>query len=322
MNMGRPLVSILTPLYNAESYIEEVLSAVFNQTYSNIEHIVVDDGSTDASSERVECFMKEHPNAPVCFLRQENTGEAAAVNRAFESSSGTYVVVVNADDPPLEDLITLTVAMLESSPKTVAVYPDWHMIDAGGNCIKSIQTLDYSLDILVGDFWCIPGPGAMIRASALSGDRFRDPSYRFISDLEMWLRLSLRGPMQRCPVVLATRRSHASGATVAGRGRPISDEIERLYGEFFSRHDLLSDVRSLEKRARAMTLFERGTQKFFDHSIAGRRMVLSSLIILPWRRSSTVGRRRSLIVMLAVLGVPFSSWMLGLLRRFGVRGYV
>ena len=320
--MATPLVSVLTPLYNAEDYIGEVLSSISAQTYPEFEHIVVDDGSTDNSAEIVEHFIRSSSRGNVRLVRQVNAGEAAAVNRAFRASAGEYVVVVNADDPPMEDLLARTVGMLEASPEAVVVYPDWNVIDAGGYRIKTIRTLDYSLDRLVGDFCCLPGPGALIRVSALSGGPLRDPSYRYISDLEMWLRLSRKGQMRRCPVVLATWRSHTSGATAVGRGKPIADEIERLYLEFFSRSDLSSEVRSLERRARAMTLFERGTQKFFDHSIAGRRMILKSLILLPWRRPRTVGRRRRLIVTLAVLCVPFSSWMLDLLRRFGVRGYV
>ena len=236
--MTTPLVSVLTPMYNAEGYIGEVLASISAQTYPDLEHIVVDDGSTDRSAEIVERFIRSSDRRNIRLLRQTNAGEAAAVNRAFQDAKGEYVVVVNADDPPMKSLLALTVAMLESSPETVAVYPDWNMIDAGGLCIKSIQTLDYSLDRLVGDFCCLPGPGALIRSSALSDGRLRDPSYRYISDLEMWLRLSLKGQMRRCPFVLANWRSHASGATAVGRGRPIADELERLYVEFFARSDL------------------------------------------------------------------------------------
>src|SRR5262245_61591228 len=92
--MRPPLVSILIPCFNAERYIGETLESVFRQSWSSIEVIVVDDGSGDESAREIERFK----TAGVRLVRQENTGAAAARNRAYSESSGDFIQFLDADD--------------------------------------------------------------------------------------------------------------------------------------------------------------------------------------------------------------------------------
>ncbi|MCK5535948.1 MAG: glycosyltransferase family 2 protein [Bacteroidales bacterium] len=89
-----PLVSILIPLYNAEKYFSETMESLLNQTYPNIEIIIVDDGSTDNSYE----IAKKHESDNVIVIQQKNQGPGAARNKAFELSSGEYIQYLDADD--------------------------------------------------------------------------------------------------------------------------------------------------------------------------------------------------------------------------------
>lgn len=298
---------MLTPLYNAEGYIGEVLSAVAAQTYQEIEHIVIDDGSTDGSAEVVERFARSGSGARVALVCQANQGEAAAVNRALALSSGKYLVVVNADDPPLRDLVRATVEALESNPDAVVAYPDWVMIDSLGADIRKVRTLDYCQQALVADYVCIPGPGALIRRNALNDDVLRDPRYRFVSDYALWLRLSLAGPMIRCPEVLASWRRHDAGATATGRGVALAAEFRMVIEDFFSRNDLPEGVRRWERQARSMANYHAAIQKIYDSSVSGRRLMLRSLFTPFRRRSSYATYRRRPLVVLAVLLSPIGS---------------
>lgn len=307
MRVPLPLVSVLTPLYNAEAYIEEVLAAVRAQVYPEIEHIVVDDGSTDRSAELVERFVRSEPRARLMLVRQDNQGEAAAVNRALELSSGQYLVVVNADDPPLTDLVRSTVEVLESSPDAVVAYPDWVMIDASGAEIREVRTLEYSQQALVADYVCIPGPGALIRRAALEGDVLRDPRYRFVSDYALWLRLSLRGSMIRCPAVLASWRRHDAGATATGRGIALAAEFRMVIKDFFGQAELPPEVRQWERQARSMATYHAAIQKLYDPSVPGRRLMLRSLFTPFRRRSSYATYRRKPLVVLAVFLSPLGT---------------
>lgn len=90
------LISIIIPLYNKEKYIERTLLSAINQTYKNIEIIIVDDGSTDNSRLICERISNEHPN--IMILNQRNRGVAATRNRGIREAKGEYISFLDADD--------------------------------------------------------------------------------------------------------------------------------------------------------------------------------------------------------------------------------
>jgi glycosyltransferase involved in cell wall biosynthesis len=92
--MRRPLVSILIPLYNSEKYIAETIQSCLEQTYKNIEVIIVDDGSTDNSFQIAQSYESDK----VKVYKQENSGACRARNYAFELSAGDYIQYLDADD--------------------------------------------------------------------------------------------------------------------------------------------------------------------------------------------------------------------------------
>lgn len=94
--MNNFLVSILIPCYNSEKYIKQTLLSCINQTYTNIEVIVVDDGSLDKSFDIVIRMSKEYPTIRV--YKQNNKGAPTARNFAFEHSRGEYIQYLDADD--------------------------------------------------------------------------------------------------------------------------------------------------------------------------------------------------------------------------------
>ncbi|MVM32532.1 glycosyltransferase [Spirosoma sp. HMF4905] len=91
-----PLVSILIPMYNSEETIEETLYSCLNQTYNNIEIIIVDDGSSDNSLEIVKGLQASNSN--IKLFRQERKGACRARNLAFKYSKGEYIQYLDADD--------------------------------------------------------------------------------------------------------------------------------------------------------------------------------------------------------------------------------
>lgn len=89
-------VSIIIPIYNEELYLEQCLESVYSQTYSNLEIILINDGSTDQSGEICKCFMKKDPR--VIYYEQENYGQGIARNKGIEKSTGKYITFIDADD--------------------------------------------------------------------------------------------------------------------------------------------------------------------------------------------------------------------------------
>jgi glycosyltransferase involved in cell wall biosynthesis len=97
MPNSQPLVSILIPCYNSVLYIAETLNSVISQTYTNWECIIVDDHSTDNSTEIVEQYSRQYPEKIKLFTNSRK-GASAARNYAFKKSTGDYIQYLDADD--------------------------------------------------------------------------------------------------------------------------------------------------------------------------------------------------------------------------------
>lgn len=111
------LVSVIIPAYNVEQYIFDTLKSVINQTYKNIEIIVIDDGSTDSTGEIVKKMSREHHN--LIYYYQLNQGVSAARNKGIELSKGEYISFLDGDDLWIEDKIERQMNEIQRSGKKV-----------------------------------------------------------------------------------------------------------------------------------------------------------------------------------------------------------
>jgi glycosyltransferase involved in cell wall biosynthesis len=93
MTPAAPLVSVIIPAYNAGAYINETIDSVLTQTYPHVEIIVVDDGSTDDTVERLKKY-----GAGIKYIYQANAGVGPDRNTGFDASSGDYIAFLDADD--------------------------------------------------------------------------------------------------------------------------------------------------------------------------------------------------------------------------------
>jgi glycosyltransferase involved in cell wall biosynthesis len=121
--MTYPLVSVLIPAYNVADYIEETISSVLAQTWSNLEIIVVDDGSKDATLAKARQFEGEK----VRVVTQKNAGASAARNHAFSLATGEYIQYLDADDLLHPHKIQAQMHCLAGQPSTVLSASAWTM---------------------------------------------------------------------------------------------------------------------------------------------------------------------------------------------------
>ena len=94
--MNKPLVSILIPIYNTEEFLPKCLDSIVNQTYSNFQVVIIDDGSKDASFCIAQKYAKQYPYIEV--YHQENQGVASTRNNLLDKVKGDYVLFVDSDD--------------------------------------------------------------------------------------------------------------------------------------------------------------------------------------------------------------------------------
>ena len=92
------LISIITPVYNAEQYIEQTIQTILNQTYQNWELLLVDDCSTDQSATIIQRYQIEEPNRIQYHRMETNSGAAKSRNRGIEEAKGKYITFIDADD--------------------------------------------------------------------------------------------------------------------------------------------------------------------------------------------------------------------------------
>ncbi len=145
----KPLVSVIVPAYNAETYIAHTLNSVISQTYKNIEVIVVDDGSNDGTAQIVESIIQRDDR--VMLLHQSNSGVAAARNLAIQKSRGEYIAPIDADDIWFPQKIEKQVhSMLLAESGTGLVYTWSVHIDE-----KGLLTGGFNTSAIEGDVFSV-----------------------------------------------------------------------------------------------------------------------------------------------------------------------
>lgn len=99
----KPLISIIVPIYNVESYVEECIQSIIKQTYKNLDIILIDDGSKDSSGEICEKYKKI--DSRICVVHQENQGLSSARNTGLKLANGEYIQFIDGDDFISVDMI-------------------------------------------------------------------------------------------------------------------------------------------------------------------------------------------------------------------------
>ena len=106
------IVSVIVPIYNVEEYLEECLESIRNQTYTNIEVILVNDGSTDGSREICESYCEK--DIRFRLINQENQGQSVARNRGVKESVGQYIMFVDSDDVVNTDVLEVLLPYMKT----------------------------------------------------------------------------------------------------------------------------------------------------------------------------------------------------------------
>lgn len=121
---NQPLVSIITPFFQAEKYFQEAIESVIAQTYPHWELLLIDDGSQDRSTAIAQKYADQYPEQ-IIYLQHpnhENRGKSTSRNLGIEKAKGKYIALLDADDIFLPEKLENQVNILEAQPETVMVY--------------------------------------------------------------------------------------------------------------------------------------------------------------------------------------------------------
>ena len=140
------LISVIVPIYNTEKYLVECVESLRKQTYSNIEIILVDDGSTDASIEICDEFAEKDSRVKV--FHKKNEGVAVARNFGIQQSNGQYVVIVDSDDVAVDRMIEVLYTQIKEKDADIAVGNYYIYDESDGNFYYYITDDNYCVEVL------------------------------------------------------------------------------------------------------------------------------------------------------------------------------
>jgi glycosyltransferase involved in cell wall biosynthesis len=171
--MSAPLVSVIVPVWNGEATLLETLRSAADQTHSNLEILIVDDGSTDSSAEIAAGFCSNEPRARL--LKKERGGLASARNRGIDEARGEFVAPLDADDLWHREKVERQVRTFANGSERVAfVYCWYRMIDKEGCVVERPWALVMEGSVFEQHLQLNPGTGSspMFRRSALGDLRY------------------------------------------------------------------------------------------------------------------------------------------------------
>jgi len=115
-------VSVIIPTYNCAQFITEAIESALMQTYTDIEIVVVDDGSTDNTKEILKPYIEKNF---LTYIYQENQGPGAARNTGIKAATGEYIAFLDADDTLTEDSVEKRINLIEGSSDIGLVFSDY-----------------------------------------------------------------------------------------------------------------------------------------------------------------------------------------------------
>ena len=137
--MTSDLVSVVIPVYNSEKFLEECLDSILAQTYQNIEVIVVDDGSTDASPDILERYSDK-----INIISQKNQGLASALNLGISEMKGNWLKWFSPDDVMYPNAIEILIDETKNHSDNTIFYSNWNIIDDAGNTLREFYESNYN----------------------------------------------------------------------------------------------------------------------------------------------------------------------------------
>lgn len=220
--MGRQkgLVTVIIPLYNRIEYIDETINSVLSQNYKPIELIVVDDGSTDGSYERVKEYADKKDLLLFTHENRINKGQSAAINVALSAAKGEYISILDSDDMFAGGKLKTQVEYLENNSEIGLVYGMGHGVDAQGEYVYDIHNKNHiepndPNEVLLDCYFLLP-QNSLVRHSVYDQAGNFNESYRSAQDHDMLIRIAEVTQMAFIPKLFFYYRRHGDSISVKG----------------------------------------------------------------------------------------------------------
>jgi glycosyltransferase involved in cell wall biosynthesis len=275
------LVSVIIPCFNAEKWLAEAIDSCLQQTYSHLEIIVIDDGSTDKSLEIIKSYGDK-----IIWRSYLHQGGNYARNRGFDLSQGKYIQYLDADDYILPEKIEKQVSLLEATGADV-VYSDWrhqHHLADGSSVLDKIEIAEAKTDILAALLanWWVALAALMYKKSAVENIGGWDENLPAAQDRAFFLSVVMNGgKVVYQPGCYAIYRKYGSvTVSTASKSRWLKSHhlvLQKVEQELLQRKQLLIKYR----QALAKSYFELAREALFLDYVQYLMFLEKALVIFP-----------------------------------------
>jgi glycosyltransferase involved in cell wall biosynthesis len=211
-DQSTPLVSVIVPVFNGEKFLAQTIESVLNQTFTNFEIVVVDDGSTDRTAQITNEFTRK--DGRIKLLKQNNLGVSAARNHGYNNSTGKFLAFLDADDVWLPDNLELKLAKLKSGDYGL-VHSGALVIDELGGQMsgKTIQGKEGNLlnGLLAWRETQVPGPSSiLLKREVMERVGLFDDRLSTSADQDFFIRVAAHSSIGRIDRITWHYRVHNS----------------------------------------------------------------------------------------------------------------
>lgn len=203
----KPIITVIMPVYNVESYIEEAVDSVLKQSLTNFELLVIDDASPDSS---IELLRSKYSDSRLRIIRQENRGLAGARNTGIREAQGTYIAFLDSDDFWHAEKLAKHIKLLEREPLNGVSFSASMFVNEQSESLNRVQTPFIKHSYTARNIFCRNpignGSAPVIRKSVLEQIAFKgcnkhgekasywqyfDESLKQSEDIDCWTRIAL-----------------------------------------------------------------------------------------------------------------------------------
>jgi len=246
MNQEKSIkVSIITPSYNQGKYLEQTIQSVLDQTYKNIEYMVIDGGSTDNTVD----IIKKYEKRIAYWISEPDRGQADAINKGFKLANGELVCWLNSDDIIYPDFVEKRVKQFAENPDTDMIYGDIdHGADTSTKRVKRGKQTNITNMLKFAE--CpIPQQGAIWKKSTIEKIGSLNPKWHVVLDREYFTRIAAKGKIKYIPGAVAFFRNHEDSKSIAGKLQ-WTQELPEYYEALFDDniYDLSDELLSYKNK--------------------------------------------------------------------------
>lgn len=211
-------ISIVTPSFNQVDYLEEALWSVKNQEYPDVEHVVIDGGSSDGSKEMLLAYSARPGWNHLLWRSERDRGQSNALNKGFRWATGDVIGWLNSDDRYLPGCFVKLAKEFAANPRIDVLYGDYNWIDINGRIIQRRREIEFSPFILhFHRVLYIPTTATFFQRRVFDDGNYLDESLHYAMDYEFFLRLEQRGyRFAHIPQMLADFRCHQRSKSQLG----------------------------------------------------------------------------------------------------------